>query len=146
MKDKWVGASGLVLNEPLIFEKGAKGRKAYSLPELDVDRVLPEKVWPREFIRKELEGFPEMSEVDVAIVLGANDVVNPDAKNNPTSPIAGMPIINVDQARTVVVIKRSLSPGFANIPNPLFALDNCLMYFADGKKAVLDLVAAVKQL
>ena len=65
MNDKWVGASGLVLNEPLIFEKGAKGREAYSLPGLDVDRVLPEKVWPREFIRKELEGFPEMSEVDV---------------------------------------------------------------------------------
>jgi NAD(P) transhydrogenase subunit beta len=87
---------------------------------------------------------PQMSEIDVAIVLGANDVVNPDARNNPTSPIAGMPILDVDKAKTVVVIKRSLSPGFANIPNPLFALDNTLMYFADGKKAVLDLVSAVK--
>ncbi|HVT90288.1 MAG TPA: NAD(P)(+) transhydrogenase (Re/Si-specific) subunit beta [Tepidisphaeraceae bacterium] len=87
---------------------------------------------------------PQMAQVDVAIVLGANDVVNPDARNNPQSPIAGMPIINVDQARTVVVIKRSLSAGFANIPNPLFAADNCVMYFADGKKAVLDLLAAVK--
>jgi H+-translocating NAD(P) transhydrogenase subunit beta len=89
---------------------------------------------------------PTFRETDVAIVIGANDVVNPDARDNPQSPIAGMPILNVDHARTVVVIKRSLSPGFAGIPNPLFALDNTLMYFADGKKAVLDLVTAVKQL
>ena len=57
---------------------------------------------------------------------------------------AGMPILNVDQSRTVIVIKRSLSPGFAGIPNPLFAADNALMLFGDGKQAVLDLVAAVK--
>jgi NAD(P) transhydrogenase subunit beta len=56
-----------------------------------------------------------------------------------------MPVINVDQARTTVVIKRSLSPGFAGIPNPLFAADNTLMYFADGKKAVADLVQAVRE-
>jgi glycine dehydrogenase subunit 2 len=65
MKDKWLGASGLVLNEPLVFEKGAKGRKAYSLPKLDVERVNPQETWPQKFIRRELEGFPEMSEVDV---------------------------------------------------------------------------------
>ncbi|MFA7235238.1 MAG: NAD(P)(+) transhydrogenase (Re/Si-specific) subunit beta [Phycisphaeraceae bacterium] len=88
---------------------------------------------------------PQMSQIDVAIVLGANDVVNPDARNE-NSAIAGMPIIDVDKARTVVVIKRSLSPGFAGIPNPLFALDNTLMYFADGKKAVMDLVTAIKEL
>ena len=57
-----------------------------------------------------------------------------------------MPIIDVDEARTVVVIKRSLSPGFAGIPNPLFAADNCLMYFGDGQKAVSGLVSAVKEL
>lgn len=88
---------------------------------------------------------PQMSQIDVAIVLGANDVVNPDARNE-NSAIAGMPIIDVDKARTVIVIKRSLSPGFAGIPNPLFALDNTLMYFADGKKAVMDLVTAIKEL
>ncbi len=87
---------------------------------------------------------PTLDTVDVAIVLGANDVVNPDARKD-DSPIAGMPIINVDQARTVVVIKRSLSPGFAGIPNPLFANDNTLMYFADGKKAIDDLNTAVKE-
>ena len=89
---------------------------------------------------------PTMETVDVVLVIGANDVVNPDARNDPQSPIAGMPIINVDKARTVVVIKRSLSPGFAGIPNPLFAADNALMYFGDGKKAVQDLVAAVKEM
>jgi NAD(P) transhydrogenase subunit beta len=85
--------------------------------------------------------FPE---TDVAIVIGANDVVNPAARNDPQSPIAGMPILNVDQARSVIVVKRSLSPGFAGIPNPLFALDNTQLYFADGKKAVLDLIHAIK--
>ncbi len=86
-----------------------------------------------------------LNETDVAIVLGANDVVNPLARTDPKSPIAGMPIIEVDKAKTVVVIKRSLSPGFANIPNPLFAAPNTLMFFADGKRAVLDLVAAIKE-
>jgi NAD(P) transhydrogenase subunit beta len=96
---------------------------------------------------KEMDDInPTMSQVDVAIVLGANDVVNPVARTDPSSPIAGMPIIDVDNARTVIVIKRSLSPGFAGIPNPLFAADNTLMFFNDGKKAVLELLAAVKEL
>ncbi|HID76187.1 MAG TPA: NAD(P)(+) transhydrogenase (Re/Si-specific) subunit beta [Planctomycetaceae bacterium] len=88
---------------------------------------------------------PTFPQTDVVLVIGANDVVNPVARTDPSSPIAGMPILDVDKARTVVVIKRSLSPGFAGIPNPLFAADNCLMYFGDGKKAVLDLVAALKE-
>jgi H+-translocating NAD(P) transhydrogenase subunit beta len=87
---------------------------------------------------------PSFAQTDVAIVIGANDVVNPVARTDPDSPIAGMPILDVDKARNVVVIKRSLSPGFAGIPNPLFAADNTLMYFADGKKAVMDLIAAIK--
>ena len=88
---------------------------------------------------------PTMATVDVCIVIGANDVVNPDARENPESPIAGMPIIDVDKARTVVVVKRSLSPGFAGIPNPLFAADNTLMMFGDGKKVIQDLVTALKE-
>ncbi len=86
-----------------------------------------------------------LAQTDVAIVIGANDVVNPVARTDPTSPIAGMPIIDVDKARTVVVIKRSLSPGFAGIPNPLFAMDNTLMFFNDAKKAMLDIISAVKE-
>jgi NAD(P) transhydrogenase subunit beta len=94
---------------------------------------------------KEMEEInPTFQQTDVVIVVGANDVVNPLARTDPTSPIAGMPILDVDKARTVVVIKRSLSPGFAGIPNPLFAADNTLMYFSDGKKAIMDLIAAVK--
>ncbi len=89
---------------------------------------------------------PTLQQVDVAIVIGANDVVNPVARTDPNSPIAGMPIIDVDKCRTVVVIKRSLSPGFAGIPNPLFAADNTVMFFSDGKKAFMELVAAVKEL
>ena len=88
---------------------------------------------------------PTMETVDVAIIIGANDVVNPVARTDPKSPIAGMPIIDVDKARTVVVIKRSLSPGFAGIPNPLFAAENTLMLFGDGQKAVLDIITAIKE-
>ncbi len=88
---------------------------------------------------------PLFPQTDVAIVIGANDVVNPLARTDPKSPIAGMPILDADKAHTVVVIKRSLSPGFAGIPNPLFAADNTLMLFADGKKAVNDLIQALKE-
>jgi NAD(P) transhydrogenase subunit beta len=86
-----------------------------------------------------------MDQVDVALVIGANDVVNPSARDDPSSPIAGMPIVDVDRAKTVVVVKRSLSPGFAGIPNPLFAADNTLMLFGDGKKAILEVVSALKE-
>ena len=84
------------------------------------------------------------SNTDVTIVLGANDVVNPIAREASGSPISGMPILDVDKSRTVVVIKRSLGAGFAGIPNPLFAAENTLMLFADGKKAMDDLVTAYK--
>lgn len=87
---------------------------------------------------------PDFPNTDVVIVLGANDVVNPLARDSSGTPISGMPILNVDQARTVVVIKRSLSPGFAGIPNPLFAADNTLMLFGDGKVTMESLVAAYK--
>ncbi len=94
---------------------------------------------------KEMDAInPSFAQTDVTLVIGANDIVNPDARTDPKSPIAGMPILNVDQSRTVVIIKRSLSPGFAGVPNPLFAADNALMFFGDGKRAVLDLIAAVK--
>lgn len=86
-----------------------------------------------------------MDQVDVAIVLGANDVVNPLARTDPDSPIAGMPIIDVDKASTVIVIKRSLSPGFAGIANPLFGADNALMLFGDGKAAVVEIGKALQE-
>jgi NAD(P) transhydrogenase subunit beta len=85
------------------------------------------------------------SQTDIVIVLGANDVVNPLARDSTNTPISGMPILNVDEARTVIVIKRSLSPGFAGVPNPLFAMENTLMFFSDGKKAMEDLVSAYKE-
>ncbi len=107
--------------------------------------LLAEAEVPYEKLKEMDEINPSFAQTDVVLVIGANDVVNPDARNDPTSPIAGMPILNVDQARTVVVVKRSLSPGFAGIPNPLFAADNCLMFFGDGKQAILDLNRALKE-
>jgi NAD(P) transhydrogenase subunit beta len=108
--------------------------------------LLAEADIPYDKLREMDQINPELETVDIALVVGANDVVNPSARTDPNSPIAGMPIINVDKCRTVVVIKRSLSPGFAGIPNPLFANDNTLMFFNDGKKAFMELIAAVKEL
>jgi H+-translocating NAD(P) transhydrogenase subunit beta len=83
---------------------------------------------------------PRMENVDVAIVIGANDVVNPAARENEGSPIYGMPVINVDQARTVFVLKRSMASGFAGIENPLFYKDNTRMLFGDAKESISGLV------
>jgi len=87
----------------------------------------------------------DFSRTDVALVVGANDVVNPSAREDEASPIYGMPILDVDLAHTAVVIKRSLSPGFAGIDNPLFYEDKTLMLFADAKQALQELVASVKE-
>ena len=90
---------------------------------------------------KELEEInPTFSQTDVVIVTGANDVVNPRANEADGSPISGMPVLNVGEAGTVVVNKRSLSPGFSGIPNPLFAQDNTVMLFGDGKETVQEVV------
>jgi len=81
--------------------------------------------------------FPQ---TDVALVIGANDVTNPAARTDKSSPIYGMPILDVDKARTVMVIKRSMNPGFAGIDNPLYYLDNTLMLFGDAKSFVSSIV------
>ena len=88
---------------------------------------------------------PLFPETDVAIVVGANDVTNPAARTRPDSPLYGMPILNVDKAKTVVFIKRSMAPGFAGVENELFYLDNTMMVFGDAKKVLTDLVAAMKK-
>jgi NAD(P) transhydrogenase subunit beta len=87
---------------------------------------------------------PQFPETDVALVLGANDVVNPAAHEDESSPIYGMPVLEVDKARHVFVIKRSMNPGFAGIQNPLFFKDNTMMIFGDAKKVVIALNDAVK--
>ena len=83
---------------------------------------------------------PEMPQVDVALVIGANDVVNPAARHDKSSPIYGMPIIDADKARTVLAIKRSMNPGFAGIDNELYFANNTLMLFGDAKAVIGDVV------
>ena len=107
--------------------------------------LLAEANIPYDKLKEMDEANSGFAQTDVALVIGANDVVNPLARTDPQSPIAGMPILNVDESRTVVVVKRSLSPGFAGIPNPLFTADNTLMLFGDGKKAIGELIAALKE-
>ena len=89
---------------------------------------------------------PEFKNTDVVIILGANDVVNPAAIKDPSSPIAGMPILNAHEARSVFVVKRSLSPGYAGIKNELFEYGNTMMVFGDAKKVIQDLIGEVKDL
>ena len=86
---------------------------------------------------------PEMGQVDVCLVVGANDVVNPAARHDKSSPIFGMPIIDADKAKTVLAIKRTMNPGFAGIENELYFADNTLMIFGDAKAVIGDLVKAM---
>ena len=89
---------------------------------------------------------PEFRNTDISIILGANDVVNPAAEDEPDSPIYGMPILQVHHSKTVIVVKRSLSPGFAGIPNPLFTNDNSLMCYGDAKDVLQGMIQGIKEL
>ncbi|HET7509364.1 MAG TPA: NAD(P)(+) transhydrogenase (Re/Si-specific) subunit beta [Solirubrobacterales bacterium] len=108
--------------------------------------LLAEADVPYEQLREMEDINPEMPRTDVAVVVGANDVTNPAAKNDPDSPIAGMPIIEVSEANEVIVIKRSLSPGFAGIDNDLFYEPNTSMLFADAKQAAADIASEIGNL
>jgi proton-translocating NAD(P)+ transhydrogenase subunit beta len=108
--------------------------------------LLAEADVPYEKLKEMDEINPEMPRTDVAVVIGANDVTNPAAKDDPNSPIAGMPIIEVDEAQQVIVIKRSLSPGFAGIDNDLFYHEKTSMLFSDAKAAAQDIAAEVEEL
>ncbi|MGL4474783.1 MAG: NAD(P)(+) transhydrogenase (Re/Si-specific) subunit beta [Shewanella sp.] len=107
--------------------------------------LLAEAEVPYDQLLEMDEANPQFEQTDVAIVIGANDVTNPMAREDKGSPIYGMPILNVDKARNVIVVKRSLSPGFAGLPNPLFAMDNTLMLFGDGKKAIVEVTQSLNE-
>jgi len=106
--------------------------------------LLAEADVPYERLVEMDEINPQFPETDVVLVLGANDVVNPAAREDESSPIYGMPVLEVDRAQHVFVIKRSMNPGFAGIQNPLFFKDNTMMIFGDAKKVVIELNDAVK--
>jgi H+-translocating NAD(P) transhydrogenase subunit beta len=108
--------------------------------------LLAEADVPYEQLREMEDINSELPRTDVAVVIGANDVTNPAAKNDPDSPIAGMPIIEVSEAAEVIVIKRSLSPGFAGIDNDLFYEPNTSMVFADAKAAASEIAAEIQNL
>jgi len=110
-----------------------------------MNALLAEADVPYEMMRELEEVNPTFSRTDVVIVTGANDVVNPRANEDTDSPIAGMPVLNVGDARSVIVNKRSLSPGFSGIPNPLFAEDTTSMLFGDAKESMQTLVTEYKE-
>ena len=108
--------------------------------------LLAEADVPYEQLLDLEQADPQLPQTDVALILGANDVVNPSARDDASSPIYGMPILNVDYAERVIVVKRSLSPGFAGIDNPLFYNDKTLMFFTDAKVGLEDSLTALKSL
>ena len=108
--------------------------------------LLAEANVPYPQLKEMDEANPEFARTDVALVVGANDVVNPDARNNQGSPIYGMPILNVDQANAVVVLKRSMNPGFAGVDNPLYTEPQTQMLFGDARESVVKPAQAVKSL
>jgi proton-translocating NAD(P)+ transhydrogenase subunit beta len=108
--------------------------------------LLAEANVPYDELHELDEANGEFPRTDVVVVVGANDVVNPDARSNEGSPIYGMPILNVDDAQAVVVLKRSMNPGFAGIENPLFYNPKTVMLFGDAKDSVDKLIADVKSL
>ena len=107
--------------------------------------LLAEADVPYEQLLDLEQADPQLPQIDVVLVLGANDVVNPAARE-PSGPISGMPILDVDHARTVVVIKRSLSPGYAGIKNELFDYPNAMMVFGDAKKILQGMTTELKEL
>lgn len=108
--------------------------------------LLAEADVPYEQLLDLEQADPRFPQTDVVLILGANDVVNPSARDDPGSPIYGMPILNVDRAGSVIVVKRSLSPGFAGLDNPLFYDDKTMMFFADAKDALEKTVGALRDL
>jgi NAD(P) transhydrogenase subunit beta len=108
--------------------------------------LLAEANVPYPALKEMDEANAEFGRTDVALVIGASDVVNPDARNNAGSPIYGMPILNVDHSQAIVVLKRSMNPGFAGIDNPLFLNPKTVMLFGDAKDSVAKLTAGVKDL
>ena len=106
--------------------------------------LLAEANVPYDQLKEMDEINPEFAQTDVALVIGANDVVNPAARSDPSSPIYGMPILDVDKAQSIVVMKRSMAPGFAGIDNELYLDPKTTMLFGDAKESVLKLITAVK--
>ena len=108
--------------------------------------LLAEADVPYEKLKEMDDINPEFSRTDVALVIGANDVTNPAARNVPDSPIYGMPILDVDHAQSVIVLKRSMASGFAGIDNPLFYDDKTAMLFGDAKSSVGEVLAEIQEL
>jgi len=108
--------------------------------------LLAEADVPYEQLKEMDEINSQFAQTDVSLVIGANDVTNPAAETNPNSPIYGMPVLKVNQSKSVIVLKRSMSSGFAGIENELFYDSKTAMLFGDAKASVTDIVEELKQL
>ena len=139
-----------LLGEPAALVRAKVSDRLNELTRRFVDRspfvLLAEANVPYDQLKEMDEINPDFAQTDVALVIGANDVVNPAARNDPSSPIHGMPILDVDKATSVIVMKRSMAPGFAGIDNELFLDARTTMLFGNAKDSVVKLISAVKAL
>jgi NAD(P) transhydrogenase subunit beta len=108
--------------------------------------LLAEANVPYEQLVEMEEINPEFPQADIVLVVGANDVTNPAAKSNKSSPLYGMPILEVDRAKSIIVLKRSMRPGFAGVDNELYYNEKCMMLFGDAKQSITKLVGEMKAL
>ena len=144
VKAQVIHDEGIKPHSPVRLLLKANMRRAQVRVLITPPTILAEADVPYDIVLGREEINPDLAEMDVVLVIGANDIVNPDALENPESPIAGMPQVEVWQSKTVVVFKRGMATGYAGVANPLFFKENTRMCFGDASDVVEEVLGAIE--